>query len=73
VFLEQYREKLLWRDETTEPTVVIDHRQLRLPVLDRLPRGPFLVSIGSDRRRIRIHDVAQNLTVRGAEHTFESS
>jgi hypothetical protein len=31
------------------------------------------VSIGSDRRRIRIHDVAQNLTVRGAEHTFESS
>lgn len=58
MLLEQYREKLLWRYETTEPTVRIDHRQPRLPMLDRLPRGPFLVGIGSDRGRFRIHDVA---------------
>lgn len=58
MLLEQHGEKLLWRYQTTEPTVIIDHGQPRLPVLNRLPRGPFLVGIGSDRGRIRIHDVA---------------
>ena len=52
MFLQQYGEQSLRRDQTAKPAVVVDHREAGFIAVHRLPGGVLLVGVGLSRSAV---------------------